>query len=404
MVDYESFEDVLADLNIDESDLKRLVSEGSLRAYRDEDDMKFRKDDIHALKLSGGRLESLSTDEGGDSISLDDADSLEVVEETDETLLDVGGLSDDVDFEDTGATSVPTVELDLGEEADATLTDELVFDDLEDDGGLDAFGDADATVALDDGLTLGDEDDLGLETEPLGDFADATMVEGGDDLTLTADDEITLGGDDLGGDPLDLEGGPAAQSGHASYATMAPPPMAAPQVQVQEKIKYVEILPSEPWWTKIVGGFFFVFMILGILHVAGVRSSDDVMGLASSFGFTVFQSGPMKENGQTGELKLRPMEGDAPMQPSSPSYLRPEHWLVTTSPTDVEGVFAPGMQVIRKFKGEYGSKENDENFNNSETRVSRHDMDAEYQADKDALDKLRRGKLLPDTKSPAAGN
>ena len=152
MVEYESFEDVLGDLDIEETDLKRLVSEGALRAYRDEDRMKFRKDDIEALRLSGGRLESFSKGvrERGDSDAeiptLSEGDELEIIEETDETMLDIGDLSDDVDFEDTGATSVPTVELDLGDEMDATLTDELVFEDLDEgDGGL---GDADARPGL----------------------------------------------------------------------------------------------------------------------------------------------------------------------------------------------------------------------------------------------------------------
>ena len=36
MADYFSFEDVLGELSLDEDELKRMVSEGELRAFRDE--------------------------------------------------------------------------------------------------------------------------------------------------------------------------------------------------------------------------------------------------------------------------------------------------------------------------------------------------------------------------------
>ena len=37
-------------MSMDEDELKRLVSEGQIRAFRDENRMKFRKEDISALK------------------------------------------------------------------------------------------------------------------------------------------------------------------------------------------------------------------------------------------------------------------------------------------------------------------------------------------------------------------
>lgn len=50
MADYFSFEDVLKELNIDEEELKRMVSEGELRAFRSENKMKFKAEDVDNLK------------------------------------------------------------------------------------------------------------------------------------------------------------------------------------------------------------------------------------------------------------------------------------------------------------------------------------------------------------------
>src|SRR5438093_701315 len=50
MVDYFSFEDVMRELELSEEDLKRMVSEGELRAFRDENKMKFKRDDVEHLK------------------------------------------------------------------------------------------------------------------------------------------------------------------------------------------------------------------------------------------------------------------------------------------------------------------------------------------------------------------
>ncbi len=45
-----SFEKVLRELHLEEEELKRLVSEGEIRAFRDEDKMKFKKEDIDRFK------------------------------------------------------------------------------------------------------------------------------------------------------------------------------------------------------------------------------------------------------------------------------------------------------------------------------------------------------------------
>lgn len=52
MKEFLSFEEVLKELNIDESELKKMVSEGQVRAFRSENKMKFKREDIEKLKRS----------------------------------------------------------------------------------------------------------------------------------------------------------------------------------------------------------------------------------------------------------------------------------------------------------------------------------------------------------------
>lgn len=334
MPNYKSFDDVLSDLNMDEDELKRLVSEGQIRAFRDEDRMKFRSEDVHALSSArvGGGL-------GGDDIDLGETqlggDGLEIIEEeTDETMLDLGDLTGDADFEDTGATSVPTVELsDIGEDDDATLTEELVFDETDELGGLD-FGedDADATQKIDGGLDFGD-DDLGLETEPVDDGMNL------DDL-----DEL----DDVGGgvDELDELGTEIGGMETSDEYYDAPPPamgMPAP-VQIQEQVKYVEIVPNEGIaWKVLTGVTFFLFLLLfTTLPAIGLMGSEDVL--------TPFF-------GQTGhDLYLK--SSNENLHDKQP-YKRPPEAAKTATvgipvsvSKDAKHVLWPGMEIQRKFSGQ----------------------------------------------------
>lgn len=340
MVEYESFEDVLGDLDLNEEELKRLVSEGSLRAYRDDDRMKFRKDDIENLRRSN------LTDLGSQPTVADDlglGDGLEVVEETDETVLDVGDLSEDVDFEETGSTSVPTVELDGGLDGDdATLTEELSFD------SGDEFADADATLAMDEGVTL-DEDDLGLETEPLGglDDGEATVV---DDGGLDFDDDLGMDdGLDLDAGSPDEFGGDVDEFGGDDFA---PNPMVAPQIQVQERIKYVEILPSETWWTKLISLFVLVLLGYTLFAVFGVEDRDESIGQTANIGFNFFKG---TRHEVLGDAPLRPASvtdaaPDAYPAALASAYDQASNWI--TAPAEGgAGRVVPGAQIIRNIGG-----------------------------------------------------
>lgn len=66
--DYYSFDEVLSDLRMEEDELKRLVSAGEIRAFRDADTMRFKAEDIERLRTDGGDAEEIVL---GDDLDLD---------------------------------------------------------------------------------------------------------------------------------------------------------------------------------------------------------------------------------------------------------------------------------------------------------------------------------------------
>src|SRR5262245_27647516 len=68
--EFYTFDEVLRQLNIDENRLKRLVSEGEIRAFREGDQMKFKRAEIDNLAGKGGR--GATSDTSLTEISLDD--------------------------------------------------------------------------------------------------------------------------------------------------------------------------------------------------------------------------------------------------------------------------------------------------------------------------------------------
>jgi hypothetical protein len=98
-----SFERALRELKLKEDELKRLVSEGEIRAFRDEDKMKFRKEDIDRLRK---KAEKPDFSKGPSDASADT-------------------LADDLVFEEE--------ELNLGEEEPGMQTAPISEDTLLDD-------------------------------------------------------------------------------------------------------------------------------------------------------------------------------------------------------------------------------------------------------------------------------
>lgn len=100
--DYYSFDEVLNDLKLEEDELKRLVSAGEIRAFRDKNTMRFKAEDV--ARLRGQR--------GPEDAGLDD---LELELEEDATVASVS------------STEISSVEsIDLG---DVPVVDELVLEE-----------------------------------------------------------------------------------------------------------------------------------------------------------------------------------------------------------------------------------------------------------------------------------
>jgi len=126
-----TFDEVLKRLAINESKLKRLVSEGEIRAFREGDQMKFRKTDVENLDVTGARSE-----------------------------------------EETGV-----IDLSKGkDESSETLTDDLIFDEG-DDLDLTSAEAGMQTAEISSQDTFVDEGGVGMTTEPLpADAGDTTDV------------------------------------------------------------------------------------------------------------------------------------------------------------------------------------------------------------------------------------
>jgi len=157
--EFYNFDEVLRQLNVDENRLKRLVSEGEIRAFREGGAMKFKRTEIDGL---AGRSGSGS--------------------QTSETSLTEISLEDD---------SQPTVNVGAG--AGDTLSDDLLEEpDLTASGGL-------QTAEISSQDTFIDQGDVGMSTEPI-DFTE--------DDDLGADEEI----EDMGVDRPGRGGGGRGRS------------------------------------------------------------------------------------------------------------------------------------------------------------------------------------------------
>src|SRR5688572_29094135 len=105
--EFMSFEDALKELRLKEEELKRLVSEGEIRAFREGETMKLRKSDVQNLRgeLSGGEVVDLGGGAGEELVFEDDSD-LDAGMATEEIAQADTILEEDV--EDVGVESVAT--------------------------------------------------------------------------------------------------------------------------------------------------------------------------------------------------------------------------------------------------------------------------------------------------------
>lgn len=251
MVDYFSFDEVMGELEVSEEELRRMVSEGELRAFRSENKMKFRKEDVEVLQ-TGKESEPtiiLPTDDeaaapgGTDDISLD----LDI----EDTAADLAAEPEPAPAKPKGKPKPapepepePEMELDLEPEPEPAAADEPELDlDMEepaaepaveaeeeeiptleaetpDDSGLDdlTLAEDDATIEEADETLVEDESDTASTTAPLA-FAD----EGGGE---EAEEETATGEVTEEGEFVDEEGAataPRRGRSAAAVAAMEPP-------------------------------------------------------------------------------------------------------------------------------------------------------------------------------------
>lgn len=129
MPEYFSLDDVMKELGKDEEEIKRMVSEGELRAFRDENKMKFRKDDIESLKKGKSTEPTVILPSG------EEAPTVEPQEETTDTVLDLDKIEIGAD-----ETAVPEMEVSPPPVEDETtgITDHMIVSETEETMGVEA--------------------------------------------------------------------------------------------------------------------------------------------------------------------------------------------------------------------------------------------------------------------------
>ena len=108
--EYYSFEEVLKDLKLEENELKRLVSAGEIRAFRDKNTMRFKAEDVARLRTTGPESGDVELDDL--DLDLDDAPPPAPVaaeEHTEELVLEDAPVEASV-VEEIELTTEETVE------------------------------------------------------------------------------------------------------------------------------------------------------------------------------------------------------------------------------------------------------------------------------------------------------
>jgi excisionase family DNA binding protein len=115
-----SFDEALHELRLKEEELKRLVSEGEIRAFRDGETMKLRKTDVETLRseLSGGEVVDLG--EASEELVFEDDTDLDAGMATEE-ISEADTILDD-DVEDVGELELEEDDLDIEEAPAARRT------------------------------------------------------------------------------------------------------------------------------------------------------------------------------------------------------------------------------------------------------------------------------------------
>jgi len=197
--DYISFDDALKALRMEEAELRALISQGKLRAFRDENTLKFRRQDIENLAAQRAaeatpesleetavpEVAALETGEPADLLSdtsLDFDDTAETIIGGEEPAL--APAESDTKAEEP-STKVPTIELTPAEE---TATEETEVPTL--DLSSEAVSDSSETEVPTMVIGLDDYDDTHVATEDVA-TEDVQLEPGGLDELEPATEEFT---------------------------------------------------------------------------------------------------------------------------------------------------------------------------------------------------------------------
>jgi len=108
--DFFSFDEALSELRLKEEELKRLVSEGEIRAFREGETMKLRKGDVEALRQELGGGEVVDLGEPSEEIVFEDDNLADEAGMATEEISDVDTIIED-DVEDVGEIEIEEEEV-----------------------------------------------------------------------------------------------------------------------------------------------------------------------------------------------------------------------------------------------------------------------------------------------------
>ncbi|MHC4829333.1 MAG: MerR family transcriptional regulator [Planctomycetota bacterium] len=93
MADYLSFDDVLNELMVDDEELKKLVSQGELRGFRDGMSMKFKREDVMNLRRGRDTEPTIILTDSDQEMGINESsDELILDESTSDTVLNIGDI------------------------------------------------------------------------------------------------------------------------------------------------------------------------------------------------------------------------------------------------------------------------------------------------------------------------
>jgi excisionase family DNA binding protein len=92
--DFYTFEEVLKELKVSEDELKKMVSEGEIRAFKDDDKMKFKKEDIESKKSENITDPTVILQPDELEIPVSTTDETFVEDSSSSSATDIGGDTD----------------------------------------------------------------------------------------------------------------------------------------------------------------------------------------------------------------------------------------------------------------------------------------------------------------------